>query len=177
MLLAFWTSSALSSAIRVADRGPGWFCARVSTMNRWFGGTSSPVFGLAVRAEGDQRVVGLQRHEDGAAALHGLVDTVVEELAEEGEQRVVRRRQADVGGDVRDEQRLVRRHAAAGNAVDRRDGRRVGVGRAREHPGLPWVRTGNAAAAIAAGLVEVWSTIRLLTVRGCESTTKPFFCA
>ena len=29
-------------------------------------------------------------------------------------------------------------------------------------PGLPWVRTGNPAAATAAGLVEVWSTIRLL---------------
>src|SRR4051795_8391004 len=44
-------------------------------------------------------------------------------------------------------------------------------------PGLPWVRTGNAAAATAAGFVEVWSTIRLLMVRGWESKTKPFFCA
>jgi hypothetical protein len=44
-------------------------------------------------------------------------------------------------------------------------------------PGAPWVRTGNAAAATAAGLVEVWSTIRLLTTRGCESNTSPFFCA
>ena len=31
------------------------------------------------------------------------------------------------------------------------------------------------AAATAAGLVGVWSTIRLLTTRGCESTTVPFF--
>src|SRR3982751_2946155 len=38
-------------------------------------------------------------------------------------------------------------------------------------PGLRWVRTGKPAAAIAAGLVEVWSTIRLLTVRGSESKT------
>src|SRR6476659_5538016 len=44
-------------------------------------------------------------------------------------------------------------------------------------PGFPWVRTGKAAAAMAAGLVEVWSSIRLLMVRGCESKTKPFFCA
>jgi hypothetical protein len=36
-------------------------------------------------------------------------------------------------------------------------------------PVFPWVRTGNSAAATAAGLVEVWSTIRLLTVRGSES--------
>src|SRR4029077_11669078 len=33
-------------------------------------------------------------------------------------------------------------------------------------PLLPWVRTGNWAAAMAAGLVEVWSTIRLLITRG-----------
>src|SRR3954470_15916705 len=44
-------------------------------------------------------------------------------------------------------------------------------------PGLPWVRTGNAAAATAAGFVDVWSTIRLLMVRGWESKTKPFFWA
>ena len=36
---------------------------------------------------------------------------------------------------------------------------------------LPWVRTGKPAAATAAGLVDVWSTIRLLITRGCESTT------
>ena len=42
-------------------------------------------------------------------------------------------------------------------------------------PLLPWVRTGNWAAAMAAGLVEVWSTIRLLITRGWESTTLPFF--
>src|SRR3954451_14160938 len=33
-------------------------------------------------------------------------------------------------------------------------------------PGLPCVRTGNAAAITAAGFVDVWSTIRLLIVRG-----------
>jgi len=43
-------------------------------------------------------------------------------------------------------------------------------------PGFPWVRTGNPAAATAAGLVDVWSTIRLLIVRGCESKTLPFVC-
>src|SRR5215213_6676160 len=40
----------------------------------------------------------------------------------------------------------------------------------------PCERTGLPAAAIAAGLVEVWSTIRLLTTRGSESKTVPFFC-
>src|SRR4051794_7620973 len=43
--------------------------------------------------------------------------------------------------------------------------------------GFPWVRKGNAAAATAAGFVDVWSEIRLLITRGCESKTKPFFCA
>ena len=41
---------------------------------------------------------------------------------------------------------------------------------------MPWVLTGKPAAAIAAGFVDVWSTMRLLTVRGCESKTLPFFC-
>src|SRR3954452_10184081 len=40
----------------------------------------------------------------------------------------------------------------------------------------PWARTGKPAAAMAAGLVEVWSTIRLLITRGSESTTLPDFC-
>src|SRR4051794_29925786 len=43
--------------------------------------------------------------------------------------------------------------------------------------GFRCVRTGNPAAATAAGLVDVWSEIRLLITRGCESKTKPFFCA
>src|SRR4051812_48824385 len=44
-------------------------------------------------------------------------------------------------------------------------------------PGLPWVRTGCRAASTAAGFVAVWSTIRLLMTRGCESKTLPFFWA
>ena len=44
-------------------------------------------------------------------------------------------------------------------------------------PRLPCVRTGEPAAAMAAGLVDVWSTIRLLTMRGSVSKTFPFFCA
>ena len=51
----------------------------------------------------------------------------------------------------------------------------VGCALQARTPSLPWVRTGFSAAAIAAGLPEVWSTIRLLTVRGWESNTKPDF--
>ena len=82
--------------------------------------------GLAVGAERDERIVGTQRYEHGAAALDGLVDAVIEELAEEREERVVRRREADVRRHVRNEERLVRRHAARGIGHDGRD--RVGIG-------------------------------------------------
>src|SRR4051794_18853624 len=44
-------------------------------------------------------------------------------------------------------------------------------------PSAPCVRTGKPAAATAAGLLDVWSTIKLLTTRGCVSKTRPFFCA
>ena len=40
-----------------------------------------------------------------------------------------------------------------------------------------WVRTGWPAAAMAAGFVEVWSTMRLLITRGWESRTVPLSCA
>ena len=145
-------------------------------MNRRFGVQVVGVAEDVVRAR-DQRVVGLQRNEDRAAALDGLVDAVVEELTEEREQRVVRRREADVRGHVRDEQGLMRRYAAQAPAVPV-TGSIVGSGVVQgTTPGLPWVRTGKPAAATAAGLVEVWSTIRLLITRGCESMTEPFFCA
>ena len=90
---------------------------------------------------GDQRIVGVERDEHGAAALHGLVDAMVEELAEEREQAVVRRRQADVSGHVRDEQRLVRGTQPAGSPSVP-----PGVVGSVVHgnsPGLPWVLTGN----------------------------------
>jgi hypothetical protein len=40
----------------------------------------------AVRTELDQRIVSLERDEDGAATLHRLVDAVIEELTEQREQ-------------------------------------------------------------------------------------------
>src|SRR3954462_11164221 len=42
VFVASWTSSALPRM----PSGPGWFCARVRTMKRWPGGTTSPVFAL-----------------------------------------------------------------------------------------------------------------------------------
>jgi hypothetical protein len=62
--------------------------------------------GRAARHE--QRVVKLQRDDDGAAGLRHQVEPVVEELTEEGEHQIERRRQTEVWGDVRDEQRVGR---------------------------------------------------------------------
>ena len=128
--------------------GPGWFWARVSTMN------------AQARAAGRRRCRAMWsgRRSSGSSAFSGtktvpppltrLVDAVVEELAEEGEQRVVRRREADVGGHVRDEQRLVRRRAARRDSLT--GGSASGSGSVVQGttPGLPWVRTGKPAAAI-----------------------------
>jgi len=44
-------------------------------------------------------------------------------------------------------------------------------------PSFPCERTGKPAAATAAGFAEVWSTMRLLTVRGSESITLPLVWA
>ena len=87
MLVASWMSSALSSTWR--RRVVAQDAVRAGLVLRprqhhepLVGGRSSPLpkmwSGPAI-----ERVVGLQRDEDRAAALDGLVDPVVEELAEE----------------------------------------------------------------------------------------------
>jgi hypothetical protein len=71
----------------------------------------------------DQRIVGPQRHEDRAAALRHQIESVVEELAENSECRVVRCRQSHVGCHIGNEKgsRRVRRRGAAGGG----DGGRI----------------------------------------------------
>ena len=88
---------------------------------------------------------------------------MIEELAEECHPRVERRAQAGVRLDVRDEvDRLI--IGGAEQAVQ------AGADRRSWSPGCA------AAAATAAGLFAVWSTIRLLIVRGSESKTTPLVC-
>ena len=163
--------------VAVTPSGPGWFWARVSTMNR-SAERVTVVAALPAMRSGPAI--------SGSSALSGT-KTVPPLLTvwstpwsknwpKSVNMRVVRRREPDVGGDVGDEQGLVRGHAARRNAVDRRRRQRVGSVVQGNTPGLPCVRTGNPAAATAAGLVEVWSTIRLLIVRGWESKTLPVFC-
>src|SRR4051812_39456072 len=80
----------------------------------------------------------MQRDEHGGTTLQRLVQTVVEELAEEREQAVVRRRQPDVGGHVGDEQRLVSRNTS-GRLQRRHIDRRIGSwnGVARDDASVP----------------------------------------
>ena len=88
---------------------------------------------------------------------------MVEELAEEREPGVERRGQAHVGRQAGDEEDL----AVIGGTEDAVQAGAGGELRARR----------LVAAATAAGLLAVWSTIRLLMVRGVESMTVPLVCA
>ena len=90
---------------------------------------------VGVAARDVERVIRLERDIDrAAAALRDQVEAVVEELAEQGEQRVVGRGVADVGRDVRD-QDGVAVHLDAElvqeswqGRLGRRDGSRGGLG-------------------------------------------------
>src|SRR6476661_7383500 len=129
VLLAFWTSSALSSCgvAGLSPRmpsGPGWFCARVRTMNAWLGGTSSPVFGLpsgpTVRS--------------GSSAFRGTntVPPLLTVWSTPWSKNWPKKVNSELyGGDIRDEQGLVRGHTAgrdSHNGVGQRC--RIWVGRA-----------------------------------------------
>ena len=92
--------------------------------------------GDAVRTSGDQRVVSFEGNKYGAAALDRLVDPVVEELTEKGEQGVLGRRQSNVGGDIWNKQGLAAWNAIGRNADDWRVSQRVGVDGAREFSGV-----------------------------------------
>ena len=141
--------------------------------------------GNAVRTDRDQRIVRQQRDEHrAAAALGDQVEAVVEELAEEGEPAVERRRQAGVRRDVGDEQVAGRRRRPAGTPRCS-----AGIAGWRDRPAGPdrnpdWGPSVDrliqiadrpasppAAPRSAAGLLAVWSEIRLLIMRGAQSTT------
>ena len=64
-----------------------------------------------------QRIVIGQGDHDDVLGLLREIDAVVEELAEQREHAVVRRREAEVGGDVRDVERFALGHALVGQPV------------------------------------------------------------
>ena len=97
-------------------------------------------------ARDEQRVVCLQRHDHVAvAALVHEVQAVVEELAEEREHQVERRRKTEVGRDVRDEQRTGIR------VGDRREG---GRSRAHETAGTARIQRGRNGSRVGYRLIE-----------------------
>src|SRR3954449_11044377 len=154
--------------------GPGWFCARVSTMNCWWGSvTSSPVPALP---SGPRVTSGSSLCSGTKTALPLLTvwstpwskncpKNVNSELY--GGDRPTSVVTFGMNSVLCDGTQFAGAACTGGTASG--SGSVVHGNR----PGLPWVRTGNSAAATAAGLVDVWSTIRLLIVRGCESTTLP----
>src|SRR4051794_36191246 len=169
--------------------GPGWFWARVSAMNRWPTGTSSPL----------PAIPSGPRVTSGSSSLRGTntVAPLLTVWSTPWSKNWPKKVNSELYGGERPPSVVtlgmkrvwwdgthpsgtaatagvprvpggpsgafgVAGTAATGSVVH-------GVTSPREF----WERTGNFAAAIAAGLVEVWSTIRLLTVRGWESTTSP----
>src|SRR3954466_850030 len=172
VLAASWMSSALPRT----PSGPGWFCARVSTMKRWSGGTSSPVLGLPSGP----------RVTRGSSACSGT-NTVAPPLtvwATPWSKHWAKKVSTDLYGGERPTAVVTLGMnsvwcdgtQSAGTASTGGTALAAGSVVHGNSPGFPCVRTGNPAAATAAGLVDVWSTIRLLIVRGCESKTLPFFC-
>src|SRR3954447_6530763 len=166
----------MSSPVPRIPSGPGWFLPRVSTMNAWSAGTSSPVFALP---SGPSFL-------SGSSALSGTKtvpppltvwstpwsknwpNSVNSELY--GGERPTSVVTLGMNSVLWDGVHSGGTAAMGGSTVS------SGSVVHGTTPGLPWVRTGKPAARIAAGWVEVWSTMRLLTTRGSVSKTLPVFC-
>src|SRR4051812_29898466 len=165
----------MSSAVPSCPSGPGWFFARVRTMNRRLGSRSSalpktwslPATSGSSPLSGTNTVpppltvwstpwskncpnrVNIELY--GGERPTSVVTFGMNKVWNFGVQSVG---EPGVGGSV----------VSSGSTTQ------------GTVPGLPWGRTGNPAAAMGAGFVEVWSTMRLLMVRGRVSKTLPEFC-
>src|SRR3954465_12206147 len=166
VLVASWRSSALPRM----PSGPGSFCARVSTMKRWLGGTSSPV---RAAPSGPRRT-------SGSSALSGTNTAVplFTVWSTPWSKNWPKNVNSELyGGESPTSVVTFGVNSVwcvgtqfAGTPTTGGSARGCGSVVQGNLPGACWVRTGNEAAATAAGLVDVWSTTRLLTVRGWEST-------
>src|SRR4051795_9486889 len=165
----------MSSAVPRTPSGPGWFWARVSTMNAWLFGTWSGVFGLPSGP----------RVRSGSSARSGTntVPPLLNVWSTPWSKNCPKNVNSELYGGERPTSVVT-----LGMKSVLCDGTQSGgepttpvVGSGSTvhgcRPGFCCDRTGNAAAATAAGFVDVWSTTRLLITRGCESYTFPFFCA
>src|SRR4051794_26375315 len=154
--------------------GPGWFWARVSTMKAWFAGTSSPVFGLPSGPT-------VRR---GSSALSGTntVEPLLTVWSTPWSKNCPKNVNSELYGGERPTSvvtfgmKSVLCDGTQPAGTPSTGGTAVGSGSVVHGvtPTLPCVLTGWPAAATAAGFVFVWSSIRLLMTRGCESTTLVF---
>src|SRR3954469_20038624 len=164
----------MSSAVPRTPSGPGWFWARVSTMNAWLFGTWSGVFGLP----SGPRVRSGSSWRSGTKTVPPLLKVWSTPWSKNWPKNV----NSELYGGERPTSVVTfgmnsvwcDGTQSAGTAST--GGTAVGSGSVVHgfRPGLPCDLTGNPAAAIAAGFVDVWSTIRLLITRGCESNTTLF---
>src|SRR3954447_8566435 len=155
----------MSSAVPSLPSGPGWFCARVSTMNRWPGGTSSPL----------PAIPSGPRVTSGSSSLRGTktVPPLLTVWSTPWSKNWPKNVNSELYGGERPTSVVTfGMNSVLCSGTQSGGGSAVGAPQTNT-PVLFCVRTGNPAAATAAGLVEVWSTMRLLIVRGCESTTSP----
>ena len=142
--------------------GPGWFWARVSTMNAWFGGTSSPLPGMP----SGPAVISGSSGLSGTKTVEPLLTVWSTPWSKNWPKNV---KSELYGGErptsvVTFGMKSVLCDGMQPSGTPSTGGTAVGFGSVvhGSTPLLPWVRTGWPAAATAAGFVEVWSTIRLL---------------
>src|SRR6478609_7546106 len=171
VLDASWTSSAVPRM----PSSPGWFCARVRTMKRWLAGRSSPLPKTwSLPATSGSSLL------SGTKTLAPLLTVWSTPWSKNWPNRV----NIELSGGERPTSvvtlgmKSVWCEGTHPAGTPSTGGVASGSGSVVQGctPTLPCVRTGNPAAATAAGLVEVWSTMRLLISRGWVSKTLPDFC-
>src|SRR5918912_1072175 len=167
----------MSSAVPRTPSGPGWFLARVSTMNAWLAGTSSPVFGLpsgpSVRSGSSAR--------SGTNTVPPLLNVWSTPWSKNWPKNVKREL---YGGErptsvVTFGMKSVLCDGVQPAGTPATGGTAVGSGSVVQGVALAagfCERTGCPEAATAAGFSDVWSTMRLLMTRGWSSKTLPVFC-
>src|SRR3954454_14974605 len=144
----------MSSALPRTPSGPGWFCARVSTMKRSEGGTSSPVLGLPSGP----------RVTSGSSALSGTttVPPLLTVWSTPWSKNCPKKVNTELYGGERPTSVVtfgMKRVWCDGTqpaGTPTTGGVAVGSGSVvhGNSPGLPWVLTGKPAARTAAGLVD-----------------------
>src|ERR687885_89528 len=169
----------MSSAVPRTPSGPGLSLARVSTMNAWLAGTSSPVFGLPSGPS--------VRRGSSARSGTNTVPPALNVWSTPWSKNCPKNVNSELYGGERPTsvvtfgmKSVLCDGVQPAGSPGIGSGTAVGSGSVVHGTELAvgsWLRTGLPAAATAAGFVDVWSTMRLLATRGVESKTSPVFWA